>query len=131
MKENSAQSESDLFNELMRRSLFRAKVCEEVAKLNGKQNYSEYFLIGLFSLIDSLLRRPMNMILQKLPFSEEIAETISGGETAMSPYLAFSVALSKVEWDKVEKYGAQLGLSEQQILEIQQKADEWVEETFQ
>ena len=89
MKENSTQSESDLFGELMRRSLFRAKVCEEVAKLNNKQNYSEYFLVGLFSLIDSLLRRPMNMILQQLPFSEEIAETISGGKTAMSSVFGF------------------------------------------
>ena len=130
MKENGTHSESDLFGELMKRSLFRAKVCEEVAKLNNKQNYSEYFLIGLFSLIDALLRRPMNTILQKLPLSEEIAETIVGGKTTMSSYLAFSVALSKVEWDKVEKYGAQLGLSEEQVIQIQTKADEWVEETF-
>ena len=130
MRENSAQGESDLFAELMSRSLFRAKVCEEVAKLNNKQNYSEYFLIGLFSLIDSLLRRPMNMILQQLPFSEEIAETISGGKTAMSSYLDFSVALSKIDWHKVEKYGAQLGLLEEQVLQIKIKADEWVEETF-
>ena len=130
MKENNTQSESDLFGELMRRSLFRAKVCEEVAKLNNKQNYSEYFLIGLFSLIDSLLRRPMNMILQQLPFSEELAETISGGKTAMSSYLDFSVALSKIDWHKVEKYGAQLGLLEEQVLQIKIKADEWVEETF-
>lgn len=127
---NSTHGESDLFGELMRRSLFRAKVCEEVAKLNAKQNYSEYFLIGLFSLIDALLRRPMNIVLQKLPFTEEIAETISGGKTAMSLYLEFSVALSKVDWDKVEKYGAQLGLSSEQVLQIQTKADEWVEETF-
>lgn len=130
MKESNIYGESDVFSELMRRSLFRAKVCEEVAKLNAKKNYSEYFLVGLFSLIDSLLRRPMNNVLQQLPFSEELAETISGGKTAMSPYLAFSVALCKVEWDKVEKYGAQLGLSEQQVVKIQKKADEWVEETF-
>ena len=131
MKENGTHSESDLFGELMQRSLFRAKVCEEVAKLNNKQNYSEYFLIGLFSLIDALLRRPMTMILEQLPLSEEIAETIVGGTTPMSSYLAFSVALSKVEWDKVEKYGAQLGLSEEQVMQIQKKADEWVEETFE
>lgn len=130
MRENSAYGESNLFGELMRRSLFRAKVCEEVAKLNAKKNYSEYFLMGLFSLIDSLLRRPMNMILQQLPFSEEIAETISGGNTAMSPYLDFSIALSKLEWDKVEKLGAQLGLSEEQVIKIQLKAEDWVEETF-
>ena len=76
------------------------------------------------------MRRPLNMILQQLPFTEEISETISGGKTDMSSYLAFSVALSKVEWDKVEKYGAQLGLSEEQVLQIKIKADEWVEETF-
>ena len=72
----------------------------------------------------------MNVILQKLPLSEEIAETISGGKTTMSSHLAFSVALSKVDWDKVEEYREQLGLSEEQVLEIQIKADEWVEETF-
>ena len=72
----------------------------------------------------------MNMILQQLPFSEEIAETISGEETAMSTYLDFSIALSKLEWDKVEKLGAQLGLSEERIIKIQLKAEDWVEETF-
>ena len=130
MKENTIDSESDLFNELMRRSLFRAKVCEKVAKINRKQNSSEYFLIGLFSLIDSLLRRPMNMILQKLPLTEEIAETISGGTTEMTPYLQFSIALSKADWKKVENYAKKLGLSEEQVMQIQMEADDWVTETF-
>ncbi|MFF5995271.1 HDOD domain-containing protein [Lysinibacillus sp. KU-BSD001] len=130
MREVGNKDRSDVFNELMRSSLFRAKVCEKVAKLNYKQNFSEYFLIGLFSLIDALLRRPMNMILQQLPFPEEIVETISGGETEMSPYLQFSIALSKADWVNVEKLGAKLELSKETIMQIQREADEWVDETY-
>ena len=130
MREINTRNESDVFNELMRTSLFRAKVCEKVARLNYRSNFSEYFLIGLFSLIDSLLRRPMPMILQQLPFSEEIAATIGGEQTEMTPYLQFSIALSKAEWGKVEELAEKMGLSKEAIIQIQVEADEWVEETF-
>ncbi len=130
MREINTRNESDVFNELMRTSLFRAKVCEKVARLNYRSNFSEYFLIGLFSLIDSLLRRPMPMILQQLPFSEEIAATIGGAQTEMTPYLQFSIALSKAEWGKVEELAEKMGLSKEAIIQIQVEADEWVEETF-
>jgi c-di-GMP phosphodiesterase len=131
MREINSRNETDVFNELMRTSLFRAKVCEKVARLNYRQNFSEYFLIGLFSLIDSLLRRPMYMILQQLPFSEEITETIVGGKTEMTPYLQFSIALSKADWEQVEKYAEKLGLTKEAVIQIQVEADEWVEETFE
>lgn len=131
MREVNRRNDTDVFSELMRISLFRAKVCEKVAKLHYRQNFSEYFLIGLFSLIDSLLRRPMSMILQQLPFSEEIAETIGGGETEMSPYLQFSTALSKADWEQVEKYAEKLELTKEAVIQIQVEAEEWVEETFE
>lgn len=130
MREMNSRNKTDVFNELMRASLFRAKVCEKVARLKYQQNFSEYFLIGLFSLIDSLLRRPMHMILQQLPFSEEIAETIGGGNTEMTPYLQFSIALSKSDWERVEMFAEKLGLSKEAVIQIQVEAEEWVEETF-
>ena len=130
MREINSRNKSDVFNELMRTSLFRAKVCEKLARLNYRSNFSEYFLIGLFSLIDSLLRRPLPMILHQLPFSEEIAATIGGEQTEMAPYLQFSIALSKAEWDKVEALAEMLGISKEAVIQIQAEADAWVEETF-
>lgn len=73
----------------------------------------------------------MDMILQQLPFSEEIAETIGGGETEMTPYLQFSIALSKAEWEQVDKYAEKLGLTKEAVIQIQAEADDWVEETFE
>ncbi|MEK4230631.1 EAL and HDOD domain-containing protein [Solibacillus sp. FSL H8-0538] len=130
MREVENQKESDVFKELMRASLFRAKVCEKVAKINYRENFSEYFLVGLFSLIDSLLKRPMNIILSQLPLSESIAETISGTITEMTPYLQFSLALNKLDWNQLEKLSTQLKLSNEAIVRIYDEANAWVDDAI-
>lgn len=130
MRESENQMESDIFNELMRASLFRAKVCEKVAKLNYRGNFSEYFLVGLFSLINSLLKRPMNLVLSQLPLSENIAETISGNITEMTPYLQFSIALSKLDWVQLEELSSELKLTEEEIISIYDETTDWVDEVL-
>ena len=131
MREVENHEESDVFNELMRVSLFRAKVCEKVARLNFLPNFSEYFLIGLFSLIDSLLKRPLHLVLRQLPLSESIAETISGTKTEMTPYLEFSIALNKLDWSKLGDLANQLNLSYEAVIKIYDEANEWVTNAFE
>lgn len=131
MREVDNREKSDVFNELMRVSLFRAKVCEKVAKLNLLPNFSEYFLIGLFSLIDSLLKRPLYLVLQQLPLSESIAETISGTKTEMTPYLEFSIALNKLDWTNLGDLASQLNLSHEAVIQIYDEANEWVNNAFE
>jgi EAL and modified HD-GYP domain-containing signal transduction protein len=130
MREAENQEESDIFKELMRTSLFRAKVCEKIARLQYKENFSEYFLVGLFSLIDSLLKRPMNLILGQLPLSENIAETISGTTTEMTPYLQFSIALNKLDWDQLEQLASELNISKDMLIPIYDEVNEWVNDAF-
>lgn len=130
MRELERSPDSDVFNELMSSSLFRAKVCEKLAKLKYKQNFSEYFLVGMFSLIDSILQRPMNMILSQLPLSEEISETISGGDTEMAPFLQLSIALGKLDWSRIEELALMFNLEVEHIMTIYNEASEWAENTF-
>lgn len=111
----------------MRTSLFRAKVCEKLAKRSYKQNFSEYFLVGMFSLIDAILQRPMNVILQQLPFSEAITETILGGQTEMTPYLEFSIALGKLDWQRLEELAPQINIEMASIDLLYNEALEWAE----
>ena len=128
MRESNVQNNNDVFKELMYASLFRAKVCEKLARRNNKHNYSEYFLVGLFSLIDSLLQRPINTILDKLPLSEILLETISGETTEMTPYLQMSIALNKLEWDQIEPLAEKFAISHQEIIEIYEDVILWVED---
>lgn len=130
MREIKLNKDDDIFDELMRASLFRAKVCEKVARLNYKGNFSEYFLIGLFSLIDSLLKRPMNDVLKHLPLSESIVETISGNDTEMQPYLQFSIALSKLDWAGINELAEGLNIQSECILPIYEEVEAWVADTL-
>ncbi|AVK95534.1 HDOD domain-containing protein [Lysinibacillus sphaericus] len=127
LREFDGRADTDLFQELMQTSLFRAKVCEKLAKRNYKQNFSEYFLVGMFSLIDAILQRPMNVILQQLPFSEAITETILGGQTEMTPYLEFSIALGKLDWQRLEELAPQINIEMASIDLLYNEALEWAE----
>ncbi|MFJ5770390.1 EAL and HDOD domain-containing protein [Psychrobacillus sp. NPDC093180] len=84
---------------LIEASLFRAKLCELLARRKFLQNASEYFLVGMFSLIDTLLHRPMIHLLQDLPLSDEVAETLSGTKTEMTPFLELAIACDEVRWN--------------------------------
>lgn len=130
MREIDINTDSDLFKEVMRTSLFRAKVCEKLAKHSNKHNFSEYFLVGMFSLIDTLLQRPINVILQQLPFSEDITDTIFGQQTEMTPYLEFSIALGKLDWSSLEELAPQVNIDLTTIDLLYHEAMEWAEKSF-
>lgn len=130
MRESDVQQDKDIFNELMQASLFRAKICEKCARLNYKDNFSEYFLAGLFSLIDSILKRPLNSVLTQLPLSEAILETIGGAETEMTPYLQFSIAVSKLDWDNIERLAGQLNIPLDSVLPMYEEVMAWVEDAM-
>lgn len=130
MRENDINTDSDLFKEVIHTSLFRAKVCEKLAKLSYKQNFSEYLLVGMFSLIDTLLQRPINVILQQVPFSKDITETILGNQTEMTPYLDFSIALGKLDWSRLEVLAPQINIDLISIDLLYHEAKEWAEKSL-
>lgn len=127
---DAKRMETDVFHELLHISLFRAKVCEQVARMKGLRNHSEYFLIGMFSNIDSLLQRPIDKIMQHLPFSEEIIQTIIYQNTEMAPILHLSMALNSLNWERISELAEQLDIPDSQIDIIYYSTLEWVEFVF-
>lgn len=125
-REWSKKPKVDMYEELMKTSLCRAKLCELMAKRIGYRNNSEYFLVGMFSLIDALLEKPMNIILAQLPLSDEIVETISGSETALSPVLDMAIALERLDWEEVTRLEDKLQLKTDELFEVVEKANQWV-----
>lgn len=130
MGERQIDDEEDFFEEIMRASLFRAKVCEILAKRNRKKNHPEYFLVGMFSLIDILLKSTLEEIVQKLPLSNRVIDTILGQQTEMTPYLQFSMALDKLEWDKLQALGENIGLNIHEMDELYSEALAWAEKSL-
>ncbi len=70
---------NDKPDELMVTALCRAKLCESIALSAGlKSQSSEYFLTGLFSLLDTFFDRPMAEILAELPLADAVKEALLG-----------------------------------------------------
>jgi c-di-GMP-related signal transduction protein len=65
--------------ELVVASLIRANFCAALAATVGmKDGVPEAFMMGLFSMLDAFLGRPLNEILEDMPLSEDIKKALSG-----------------------------------------------------
>ncbi len=66
--------------ELLVASLVRAHFCGLLASLTGfRENARELFLMGLLSLLDVMVERPMDEIIQDLPLSQNLKTALVGG----------------------------------------------------
>jgi EAL and modified HD-GYP domain-containing signal transduction protein len=65
-------------SELLVTALVRARMCELVAGARG-DNADAAFTVGLFSLVDAIVDRPLHQILESLPLSPEIGEALLTG----------------------------------------------------
>lgn len=106
-------------------SLTIAKICELLAKYKKKPNSDEYFLTGMFSLLNVILKRNWDHVLPKLSLSDEIANTLRGEETELQPYLRLSDAIVRFSWDEVDKYAKKLEIPESELSKISIEAHKW------
>lgn len=62
--------------ELIKNALVRARLCEQLAQEAGVAGKETFFTVGLFSLMDAILARPMDELLESLPFTEDIRNAL-------------------------------------------------------
>lgn len=127
MKKNTLPQNYELHLELIHTSLFRAKVCELLAKQSTNVKYAKCFLVGMFSLMDALLQKPMLEIVQQLPLSKIVSETITGGETKVTPFLQCSIALKKTDFDHAEEILKQLQIHHIDLQQLYNDAFQWAD----
>jgi EAL and modified HD-GYP domain-containing signal transduction protein len=74
--------------DLVRLSVVRARWCELLAENSQRpQDTTEMFLLGLFSLIDAILDRPMVQLLGMLPISDAMKEALLKDQGPLAPFL--------------------------------------------
>jgi EAL and modified HD-GYP domain-containing signal transduction protein len=81
-------------------AIIRARCCELLgAKVAGEEGSAEYFLLGLCSLLDSMLRRPMADALAEVPVSDSVKQALLGEPNLPRLVLDAVVAHERGEWD--------------------------------
>jgi len=91
----------------------------------------ELFLLGMFSLVDAILGRPLEEILKDLPLAPEIKAALLGEANRTRTILDYALAYEKGDWEKLLEIAGALGLDESGVPLLYQAAVRWAEQSFE
>lgn len=114
----------DIPDQAIHLSLTRAKMGESLSE-HLEINNAELFMLGMFSIIDVLLHRPMEVAIEGLPFSGEIKDALLGEENVYTDILSLMKTLETCDWEQFSLYSGKLGIKEEAALHCYSKAMEW------
>jgi c-di-GMP-related signal transduction protein len=111
--------------ELVVSSLVRAKFCELLSCVPkwGDQGPA-LFLVGLFSLLDAIVGRPLSELLAELPLKSDISGAILG-QGELGTALDLISALEQGKWSEVTRLADLLEIEESILQDNYFKAAQW------
>jgi len=117
--------------ELVVSTMIRARFCELIAgPINRKNETSDLFLMGMFSLLDAFVDRPMEEIMAELPIAAPIKAAILGDENPYTDVLRLVISYESARWEEAQEYVNRLGLDEARCPDIYLSSLEWASRIF-
>ncbi|WP_276754990.1 EAL and HDOD domain-containing protein [Pseudoalteromonas marina] len=113
--------------ELMQVCVVRARFCELIAKKVAKHQSGEAFLTGLFSLLDAILDQPMSLLVEKLPFQDEIKAALLEEKNTLYYILKVVKAYETGSWWTLEQAVIFLNIQSDILPELYQKSVDWAD----
>jgi EAL and modified HD-GYP domain-containing signal transduction protein len=109
--------------ELIRTALTRGFFCEEISRPLGMiPQGSDLFLMGLLSVTDALLDRPIEQVLSSLPVSPDVRTALCGGANRFREIFDTMLAYERADWPALASAAARLGQVEACIPDCYQSA---------
>jgi EAL and modified HD-GYP domain-containing signal transduction protein len=109
----------DKSEELVVGSLIRARFCELVASRVGLgHRSSDLFLMGMFSMIDAFLDRPMQEALATLPLDDDIKIALLGGKNRCRDVYELTLAYERGDWEGLSQHTTVLNLVEEEVPQL-------------
>jgi c-di-GMP-related signal transduction protein len=119
---------------LMAQVLMRGRFSEALAlSANLPHGESDPFLVGMFSLLDAILQRPLSGILDDLNISRSIRDALLGAASQADPLsliLRIVKSYETGDWRGVESAALAIGLSTDALSECYLEAVSWVDAVF-
>lgn len=113
--------------ELMQMCVVRARFCELIATRVAKHAQSEAFLMGLFSLIDAILDQPMALLIDKLPFPDEIKSALLGEKNTLYYILQTVKAYETGSWWALEQAVVLINLDSAFLPKLYKQSVKWAD----
>lgn len=117
--------------ELVWTSLARARLCEGLARRSGlADRESDCFLMGLFSLLDAMVGRPLADLFQELGMPVEMLAAVTGVSSnadIFSRLYRLCLACESGDMPEIEKHSRKLGLPLNAVSALSVDAITWSE----
>ena len=114
--------------ELLAMSLARARFLEALGPEIGLSARAlDLFLLGLFSLMDAVVQRPLPDLLAEVSLPTDLIDALnpSGKPGKMRSALELAVAYERAQWDVVDTTSKQLGAAPDKLPKIYADAVSW------
>lgn len=123
---DSHGSEGTKEKEIIILSLIRGKLGELIGrKMGGEALASKYFLLGMFSLMDTLLHISMEDLLDDLPLSTDIKEALAGQANEAATILQFLTAVEhSFHHDQAIEANPTV-LDQEELFQLYAEASDW------
>jgi c-di-GMP-related signal transduction protein len=106
-------------------ALVRARSCERIGEELGGPDASGYFLLGLCSLLDVILRRPMAVALSDMPLPAAVRGALLGEPNNARTALDAVVAYERGEWESAAAAAERIGLNPSALPDAYVDAVRW------
>jgi EAL and modified HD-GYP domain-containing signal transduction protein len=105
----------------------RARMCEEIANIRRFAQPERFFLVGLFSVLDAILDRPLDQVLPSLSLSKDINDALLEHKAQLGTVLNGVKAYERHDWSTAE---AELGIGEDEIQQAYRNSMAWSMKTL-
>ncbi|HEX4932562.1 MAG TPA: HDOD domain-containing protein [Gemmatimonadaceae bacterium] len=115
--------------ELVRQALQRARFCERVAQQGRDRRTAEaLFMVGLFSLLDAILKVPLHEVLHRIDLADEVRRALLARSGPFAPTLALVEAYERGAWAVVAAESETMGLDAALLGGLYVEAVHWTRE---
>jgi EAL and modified HD-GYP domain-containing signal transduction protein len=111
-------------SDLVLAALVRARFCELLSPKIQRDD-SDLFLMGMLSLMDSILEMPMQQVLDNIPIDKESKAALLGMASSIRPFYQLMLAQESGEWQAVSELSRQLHLNEAEVEDSYYEAMQW------
>lgn len=119
----------ELDQAVLENALVRGRVAEQLA---GRALFAkardEIFVAGLFSLLDVVMRMPMEQLLKQISLPAEITEAIVSQRGPYAPYLALAIACEQDDQSSLDALAGQIGRDVADINAVHMDALLWAQQ---
>lgn len=112
--------------ELLTTATVRARCCEQLGDSTGRDDAAaQGFLLGLCSMLDAILERPMPAIVAELPLPEQIRAALLGDDNRLRRLLGCALAYERGDWDDAIELAEAAGVNPDLLARTYSGALQW------